>query len=253
MIGMTLSAAVAGSLLGPLLGALAASAGSALAFGVVAAADAALLCWAAATPGVPLGPPPPVGRLLAAACRRPLAAGLAVVLLAPLLFSVLGVLAPLELARLGWGAGAIGTLYLVTAAAETLLHPAIGRWVDRAGVVAPARTALAASVVVLLVIGWLGEPWLLAGAIGAASLSFGAMLVPGMAVATAAGDEAGLGSAPSIGLVNLAWAVGYSLGAPAGGALAQATSDVASYSALAAICVVGFAAAPLLRGAARSA
>lgn len=248
MIGMTISAAVAGSLLGPLVGALAAAAGMGLAFGLVAAADAALIAWAAATPGVPLGAPPPLRRILVAAGRRPLAAGLAFVLLAPLLFSVLGVLAPLELARLGWGAGAIGALYLVTAAVETLLHPAIGRWVDRAGVMAPTRTALAACVVVLAVIGWLADPWLLAVAVGAAALSFGAMLVPGMSVATQAGDAAGLGSAPTIGLVNLAWAVGYALGAPAGGALAQAASDIASYSALAAICVAGFIAVPLLRG-----
>ena len=243
---MTLSAAVTGALGGPLLGSLAADIGAGATFGGVAAAGAGLAAWVWLTPGTPVAAPPSVRRLAAALGERQLATGLGLIALSPLLFSVLTVLVPLELAGLGWSTARIGGVYLVTAALEALAHPLLGRWADRAGPLPPVQFGLAAALVVLLLLPWPEDPWAVAALVLLAGLAFGAPLVPGIVVATRAGDEAGLGMATSFGLTNLAWALGYALGAPAGGAMAEAAGDPTAYATLAGVCGISLLILPRL-------
>lgn len=235
LIGVTVSAAVAGALLGPVVGAAADRVGPGLAFGTVGVAGALLLGWVAVTPGVPPNPGP--GRLLATLASPRIAPGLGLILLSPLLYSVLGVLVPLELARLGWGAVMIGALWVGTAALEAVIHPLFGRWADRRGVLEPVRTGLLVSAGTLALLAWADGPWALSALVIVAGLAFGATLVPGMTHVSHAADELGLEPAWSYGLTNLAWALGYAIGAPAGGALAQAFGDPAAYGALALVCL----------------
>ena len=93
---------------------------------------------------------------------------------------------------------------------------------------------------------WPDERFLLAAAVVLAGTSFGTFWAPAMAWLTDAADSRGLDPAYAFALSNLAWAPGQTAGAVAGGAVAGATSDAVAYVALAALCVVTFAA--LTRG-----
>jgi MFS family permease len=237
LIGAAVSAAVVGGLLGPLLGSAAAAAGPTLAFGGVAAAAGVLGGWVVLTPETGRASedaPSGLGRVL----RNPgVGAGAALIMLCPLLFATLSVLVPLALAREGWSAAMIGGVYAVTAGAEAAVQPFLGRWSDRQGVRPPIRVGLAGAAVVLLGLAGTDAPWPLAGLVLLGGLTFGATLVPGMALLTHSAEAAGLDAAMAFGLTNLAWALGYAIGAPAGGALAQAAGDAAAYVSLALLCL----------------
>src|SRR5260221_501653 len=83
-------------------------------------------------------PPAPAARTFDVSPTRALAndrfaGGLALMVLASLLFGILSVLAPLHLSAAGWGAGAIGAIWLVGAALEAVESPLVGRISDRRG------------------------------------------------------------------------------------------------------------------------
>jgi predicted MFS family arabinose efflux permease len=235
MIGFAISAAVAGSLLGPLLGAAAAWYGTGPAFGAVAAACVVLaaLVLSLSEPAAGSG-----SVTMAAALRiQSIRAPLGLILLAPLLFAVLGVLVPLSLGARGWDAGRLGALYALAAALEAVVHPLLGRWADRQGALAPTRVGLVGSMVVLAGLAGTTAPWPVAVLVVAAAITFGATLVPGMALVTRAADAAGLDAVLAIALANLGWALGHAVGAPLCGWLADRVGDTATYLAFAALCV----------------
>jgi hypothetical protein len=62
-----------------------------------------------------------------------------------------------------------------------------------------------------------------------------------MAMLSDASEEAGLEQALAFSFSNLAWALGHVVGAGAGGALAELTSDAVPYAALAVICAATLA------------
>jgi predicted MFS family arabinose efflux permease len=235
LIGFAISAAVAGAFLGPALGAVAAWIGTGPAFAAVAAACVGLAACVVASREPSAEP----GRvtLTAALGIRTLWVPLGLILLAPLLFAVLGVLVPLALGAHGWNAGWLGALYAAAAALEAVVHPLLGRWADRQGALAPISAGLIGAITVLLGLALAGEPWIVAGLAVAAAITFGATLVPGMALLTRAADAAGLDSVLAIALANLAWALGHAVGAPACGWLADRAGDTATYLGFAALCV----------------
>jgi predicted MFS family arabinose efflux permease len=235
MIGFAISAAVAGAFLGPAVGAAAAWVGTGLAFGTIAAACVVLAVRVAVLPE-PDAEPRSV-TMLAALGLRPLWAPLGLILLGPLLFAVLGVLVPLSLGARGWDAGLLGALYAGSSALEAVVHPLLGRWADRQGALAPISTGLVASIAVLAALAVAGQPWLIAGLVVAASLTFGATLVPGMALLTRTADAAGMGGVAAIALTNLAWALGHAIGAPFCGWLADRAGDTVTYLVFAVLCL----------------
>ena len=235
LIGFAVSAAVAGSFLGPLLGAAAAWHGTGPAFGAVAAACAVLAAL------VVTHPEPEVESrsvsMLAALGIRALWAPLGLILVAPLLFSVLGVLVPLSLGARGWDAGRLAALFAAAAALEAVVHPLLGRWADRRGARAPIRTGLVGSMIILVGLAGTATPWLVAGLVVAAAITFGATLVPGMALLTRTADAAGLDGVLAIALANLAWALGHAAGAPLCGWLADRVGDTVTYLVFAGVCL----------------
>jgi predicted MFS family arabinose efflux permease len=235
LIGFAISAAVAGAVLGPALGAAAAWVGTGPAFGAIAVACAALFLRVMVLP-VP-GPEPRSVTMLTALRMPSLWAPLGLIWLAPLLFAVLGVLVPLSLGARGWDAGRLGALYAGAAALEALVHPLLGRWADRRGALAPISTGLVGSIVVLVGLAAAGPAGLVAGLVVAAAITFGATLVPGMALLTRTADAAGLDAVLAMAIANLAWALGHAVGAPVCGWLADRAGDTATYAAFAALCL----------------
>jgi MFS family permease len=239
LIGMMLSAAVVGALLGPAFGSAAAIVGLVPAFATVAVAGVLIALWAAFEPA----PAPTGGGSLLEALRTvrstpALLTGLWFIGLSPLLFSALAVLVPLDLAAVGWGAAAVGAVFLVSAGFETVVHPLLGRWTDRSGYRAPVVAGLLASMGILAVLAWAVNPWLLALLVVLAGGAFNAPLVPGTALFSRGTEKAGLDQAVAFAITNFAWASGYAVGSPLGGFLADLGGDALSYFFLMGVCVL---------------
>jgi len=238
MIGVMISAAVVGALLGPVLGSVAATVGLLPAFAAVALAGGAIAAWAALEPA-----PTNSGdvSLLPAlrAVRQPLLlTSLWFIGLSPLLFSALAVLVPLDLHRLGWGAAAVGTVFFVSAVFEAIVHPLLGRWSDRSGYRPPVYIGLLTSIGILLLLTWVGNPWVIGLLVVLAAGAFNATLVPGTALFSRGTEKAGMNGAVAFAITNFAWAAGYAVGAPVGGFLADLSGDALSYVALTVVCLL---------------
>jgi len=235
LIGQAFAAAVAGALLGPVLGGVASLAGTGWTFAAVAAGSLVLAAWAAVTPAARPNEPQPLGALVDAVRDRRLLLSIWFVVLPALLFGTLAVLAPLRLSTLGFGAVGIGAVWLLAGVLETVNNIGVGRAADRFGPFVPITAGLVASVVVTLLLPWPDNRFVLGALIAVAGVAFGTFYTPGMTLLTHAAEARGLDYGYAFALVNLAWAPGQSGGSAIGGAVAQATSDAVPYLALTAI------------------
>lgn len=237
LLGTALGAAIFGALLGPVVGAIASVVGTAPTFSAVAGLALAVGLAGVRVPGV-AGEEPSLGGLRRAFRNRRFVGGLWLMTLPALLFGVLAVLASLELSRLGWGAAAIGTVFFATAAVETVVAPLVGRLVDRRGALLPVRIGLTAGIAVALGIAWAGDPFLIAGLALLASISWGTLFTPGMALLSAGAESVGLPQALAFGLMNAAWASGAMIGPAVGGTLGGVFGDPVAYGLGALACAV---------------
>jgi MFS family permease len=239
MIGVMVSAAVVGALLGPVLGSVAATVGLLPAFASVAIVGGGIAVWAALEQ-----PPVSSGDIISLlpalrTVREPLLlTSLWFIGLSPLLFSALAVLVPLDLNRLGWGAAAVGTVFLVSAIFEAFVHPLLGRWSDRSGYRPPVIAGLLTSIGILLLLTWAGDPWVIGLLVVLAAGAFNATLVPGTALFSRGTEKAGMERAVAFAITNFAWASGYAIGAPVGGFLADLRGDALSYLSLTVVCLL---------------
>jgi MFS family permease len=238
LIGGALGAAIAGALLGPVVGTLATAVGRAPAFGAVVVLAFALIAEALRLPSPPAGEGQGFGELLAV-MRRPVVAGAMWLTVLPALVSgVLDVLGPLRLHRFGATAGAIGATFLVAAAVEGLVSPAVGRLSDRRGRLLPLRGGLAAATVVLLCFTLPTSTLPLAVVVVAIAATLGVFWAPGMALLSDLAETVGLDQSLAAALMNLAWAGGQVIGSGAGGALAKSTGDGLPMSLVAGLCAL---------------
>ena len=238
LLGGALGAAVFGALFGPVIGAAAAIAGRAPVFAALAALSLVLGAWA-----LRLETPPaeePSAAAIARALRnRQFIGGLLVMAMPSLLFGILSVLAPLHLAAAGWGAAAIGAVWLTSAALEAAQAPFVGRWTDRRGRLQPVRAALAVGLVCSLGLAAGGRPLAYVPLIVLASLAWGALFTPAFALLADGAEAAGLPQGMAFGFMNAAWALGAVAGPAAGGAIAGATADWIPFALAAVVCGLG--------------
>jgi len=241
LLGTAMGAAVFGALLGPVLGAVAGAIGTRAAFLGVTVAGAVLVVWAAATPA--LAPERQTLRGGLAGVRdASILTGLWLIMLPALLFGVLIVLVPLQLNDHGWGTVAIGALFVVTTAVETVLNPLLGRLTDRQGWMRPVRAALIGSIVVSVALAWATQPALIAALVVASGVAYGAYYTPGLALISHGAEVAGVAQGLAFGVMNACWGIGALIGPAAGGALAGAAGDSVPYLILAALCLATLAA-----------
>jgi MFS family permease len=247
VIGVALGAAIAGSLLGPAIGALASIAGPAPIFIALAVPAFALTVWGATIPG---GSPQLISlaTFRHAFSQRSLFTPALTIGLAGFLLGVISVLAPLRLARLGWSATAIGVVFLLAAAVLMLLNPALGRWSDRRGRVTPLRLGLALSAVASIALASSAGRWGYAGIVLAAGVGFGLLWTPGMALLSDATAELGLGFGAGFALMNLAWPPGQFVGSAGAGVVAQTTSNSVPYLIACGLCLAALGAFRSKRG-----
>jgi MFS family permease len=241
LIGTALGAAVFGAMFGPVVGAIAALIGRAAVFTALAGISVVLGAWTVRIDPIPPEPPSvsAVGRALR---NRRFGAGLALMGLPALLWGVLSTLAPLRLADAGWGAAAIGGVWLVGAALETVVSPLTGRMLDRRGIMLPVRVSLWGAAAFSVGLAFSPRPLAYVPLLIAASGAYGALFTPAFALIAEGAEQSGLPQGMAFGLMNAAWATGALVGPAAGGAVAAASGDMVPFGVAAALCAVALAA-----------
>jgi MFS family permease len=162
--------------------------------------------------------------------------------LSALLFGVLSVLGPLHLSAAGWGAAAIGVVWLVAAAVEAALAPLAGRISDRRGRALPVRLSLAAVIPLALGLAAGPRPLAYAPLVVATAAAYGVLFTPAFALIADGAERAGLTQGMAFGLMSAAWATGALLGPAAGGAIAATTGDTAPFLISAGLCAAALVA-----------
>jgi MFS family permease len=236
LIGSAMGAAVFGALFGPVIGAAAALVGRAEIFCALAGLSVVLAIWTLLLGSSPPAQPPSFTALRRALRSRELVGGLGLMALPSLLFGVLAVLGPLHLSEAGWGAAAIGGVWLIGAGLEAIQAPIIGRISDRRGPLVPVRAALAVGAVVSLGLATGARPLIYAPLIVIAAIAYGALFTPAFAMIADGADHTGLAQGMAFGLMSAAWATGAVAGPAAGGAIANATGDWIPFTLGAALC-----------------
>jgi MFS family permease len=238
LLGSAMAAAIVGALGGPVLGAAAVALGPEVVFSAVALAGVGLLGWALSTPAQPSGPPTRLRSVLAALGEPRIGVAMWLIVLVGLMFGTLDVLAPLRLDELGASAAVIGATFLVAAALEAGESPFIGRWSDRHGRVLPAFVGLAAAGVMVALLPWPGNTWLLVAVVLVAAPSIGILWTPSMAMLSDGAETRGVEQGYAVALTNLAWSTGQTLGSAGGARLGQSYGDELPYLILAGMCVL---------------
>ena len=252
LVGTILSVAIGGLLLGPVIGGAATVASPEVVFSSIAAIAACLTIWVLLTPGIKTAPLPSFRQVLGAILSGPVLLASWLVVLPSILAGVLDVLAPLRMDELGATGVAVGAVFLVAAAAEGVISPAIGRYSDRRGRMTPIRFGLVACPLVALAAP-LPDSWLGIGAmVLLVVLAMSLIWTPAMTLLSEDAETAGLDLAFATALVSLTWAGGQVIGGSAGAGLADATSDGLAYATVAVLFAVTLAAV-LSRRAAGSA
>ncbi len=241
LVGSVLAVAIAGLLLGPVIGGIATVAGPEAVFSAVAVAAVCLFVWVARTPGVPASAVPGLRSVAAMILTRPVMLAFWLVALPSALAGLIDVLAPLRLDDLGATGIAVGAVFLIAAAIEATVSAAVGRLSDRRGPMFPIRAGLVASGMVALLAPVPASIALLGVIVAVVFLAMSLIWSPAMALLSDNGEAAGLDLAFASALVSLAWAGGQVFGGSVLTAVADATSDTLAYGLIAAAFAATFA------------
>jgi predicted MFS family arabinose efflux permease len=237
-----MGSATFGALFGPVVGAAAALAGRSVVFATLAGLSLVLAAMTLRIDPAPAEALPSPGTVARALRHRLFLGGLALMALPSLLFGVLSTLGPLHLSHAGWGAAAIGAIWLVGAGLESVQAPLVGRFSDRRGLVLPVRIALAASALVSVGLAFGARPLAYAPLVVLAATAYGTLFTPAFILLSRGAEHAGLAQGMAFGFMNAAWALGAMLGPAAGGAIAGATGDWIPYVLAALACLGALAA-----------
>ena len=235
ILGSVLASAIFGTLLGPILGTLAVAVGTRVVFTFVGGVALALTAWTLHHPE-----PPPAslgaGAPLRTLARSPrLVLGFWLILLEAATIGALGTLLPLRLSRFGASEVAIGVTFVVASLLSTVLAPAVGRVIDRRGILVPLALGLGMTAVLLALVPMPQSVLLLA--VFTVVTSGGpvtALATPAVLLMTEAVEHVGAALVFASMLLNLAWALGETIGAPTAAVISRATSDAVPLLLLAA-------------------
>jgi MFS family permease len=233
VLGVAFAAALGGSLVGPVVGAVASRVGTGPAFAGASIAGAVLLVLFMTMPRPPAGERQSLRDVVPALRDPGIAAGMWLTALAGIAFGVVDVLVPLRLNALGATAVVISAAFLGAAALEAALAPLIGRVSDRHGSLAPVRVSLGVAIAVSVLIPFVSPAWLLVVLLVVGLPAFGVLFVPASAMVSDGADRRRLHQGLAFGLANLAWAAGQAVAAASSGALAEATVDALPFVLLA--------------------
>ena len=237
VIGGALAAGIGGALFGPVIGTLAHALGRATVFSAVVVVAGILAVAVTILPSPSPFPADHRRTRLIDQLRRPvIALSMWLVALPALASGTINVLGPLRLGDLGAGAAGIGATFLIAAAVEAAMSPAVGHVSDRRGRILPLRVGLATTAVALLLFTVPQTAVLLAVVIVLQTVGLGTFWAPAMAMLSDAADSYGVSQGYAMALINLAWAAGQVAGAGGGGALAKTAGDALPFAISALLC-----------------
>jgi MFS family permease len=242
MMGRAMGAAIGGALFGPVVGTVATATGRAATFAALALVGLALIVAVRRIPASHASSGQGLAALAAALVKTDVAVAMWLVTLPAIASGMLNVLGPLRLHRLGAAAGVIGATFLVSAALEAALAPAVGSLSDRRGRLIPLRYGLGAATGALLCFTAPGSVVAMALVIILIVTALSLFWAPAMAMLSDAGEAHGLDQGLAAALINLAWAGGQIIGSGGGGALAKAAGDALPMVITAGLCATTLAA-----------
>jgi len=232
-VGGVMGLVSAGSIAGPVFGALGGWTSPEFAFSLIALLGVvATIVTVSAPTGREEQPTAGMRRDLSRAIRHPLViAGVAVASMDAFCAAVVNLLGPLRLGADGFSEQAIAVPILLGSALGWALASYAGRLSDRVG---PVRVALVPgigmSAMCLLLAAALSSPLVLCSLFILGPLfAFQATAV--YTLCTRGADELGIGHGVVNGIMNLAWSGGLVIGQVGGGLLAQSSGDEAAYAA----------------------
>jgi MFS family permease len=228
VLGTAFGVAIAGAIVGPMLGGFADVVGTRPSFTGVAVAAALLAALALRAPAAPREHMRP-GAVRAALRDAGYIAGVWLNFLIELLFATLALLVPLALDEHGFSALAIGAVFLASGAVEVVLNPFVGRASDRYGRLRPLRFALMAATIVCVGLALADGAVAITVLVIAAAFGFGALYSPAMALVADRADTVGLPQGLGFGLMNTFWALGLVVGPLLAGAISDRRGDQIPY------------------------
>lgn len=236
VFGSAFGASIVGTLLGPAIGTVAVAFGTEIMFGALGVIALALAGWVWSYPEPRLADSDRPARPTGLMRNRAVLLSAWIVLLEGVVGGVVYTLIPLRLSRFGASTFAIGATFLVASGLSAAVATHTGRVSDRRGAIAPVSVGLAlgaAMVALLPVPHSVGALALVTVIAMAGPLTL--FIVPASALLTVAVEHAGITLAVGIVIFNLAFALGQTIGAPAGALLAQATSDAVPFVVVSAL------------------
>jgi MFS family permease len=237
VIGDVLAIAIAGSLLGPVVGALAHAVGTKPVFSSVLVVAVVLAVLALRMPLPGHGQRLDPRQTVVAMTRGPVLRATAFVMAPSVLFGVMAVLIPLRIHNLGGGAGVVAGGFMAGAAFEASLSAWVGRVSDRVGRARPYFAGMVFCAAALAVLPLPESLGFVLALLIALSVGAGLCFTPALAMLSDAAEASGLHQGLAAGLINVAWAAGQVLGSIGGGAAAAAAGDALPCLAVAAILV----------------
>ena len=241
MLGSVIGAAIFGTLIGPVLGILAVTVGTGPVFAVVGAAAVGLAAWTARHPEpVRQAPSIETSSPLRDLARSPLIRlGSWLILVEAATIGATSALLPLRLARFGAHSIVVGAVFLLASLMSMAVSGPIGRTVDRRGAGLPLCAGLALTAILMAVLPLPHSAVALAiVSVIALGGPLTAYTIPALTVITETSEQLGIPLVVATMMLNLAWAIGEVIGAPAAANLSQATSDAVPLLALSAIMVL---------------
>jgi MFS family permease len=241
MLGSVIGAAIFGTLIGPVLGILAVSLGTGPVFTVVGAVALALAAWTARHPNPAPRPTDtetssPLRDIMRSSRIR---LGAWLILVEAATIGATSTLLPLRLARFGADSIVVGAVFLLSSLMSMAVAGPIGRVVDRRGAGVPLCAGLTLTAILMVVLPIPQSAAVLAiVSVFALGGPLTAYTIPALTIMTDTSERLGIPLAVATMILNLAWAIGEVVGAPAAANLSQATSDAVPLLALSVIMVL---------------
>jgi MFS family permease len=242
VIGKALAMAIGGSLFGPAIGAVASAVGRPALFTVLAMSGLVLTAFVRSVPDQTESSEQGVAEVIKVMGRPSLLRAMWLMVLPAMVSGVLNVLAPLQLHKLGAGAGVIGATFLVGAGLEAIVSPWVGHLSDRHGRLLPLRLGLVGTAVTLGCFTLPGTALELSLLVILVCIVLGGFWAPAMALLSDVSERYGIDQAHAAAMMNLGWAAGQIVGAVAGGATGKAYGDSFPALVTAGLCVLSIAA-----------
>ena len=237
-LGIAFSAAVAGAIVGPAFGDLAAHLGTGPVFSAAAVLAVVITGFQRLLPPAGVPQAPSLRAFVDLARHADIARGMWLTLLAGVGLGMLSVLGPLRLNHLGASAGLIAAAFIASGLLEAGLSPWIGRLSDHHGSSYTVTQSLVLGIVTFALLPLVSPRGAALVAVALGSLAFGTLFIPAAALISDSSTARGLQLGLVFGLTNLLWATGQGLAAAVSGYAANATSDSVPFFAAVALCAV---------------